>query len=114
MKISIHNWMRAETIEETVNRIAKLGYDSLEIQGSPELYDTKKVKRLLDDAGISCWGSVTLMLEQRNLLAKEKKQRADSVQYVKDVVRMVAELDGHMVSVVPSTVGKILPEGKPE
>jgi D-psicose/D-tagatose/L-ribulose 3-epimerase len=114
MKISIHNWMRAETIEETVNRIAKLGYDSIEIQGSPELYDTKKVKRLLDDAGISCWGSVTLMLEQRNLLAKDNKQRADSVQYVKDVVRMVAELDGHMVSVVPSTVGKILPEGKPE
>ena len=105
--------MRAETIEETVNRIAKLGYDSLEIQGSPELYDTKKVKRLLDDAGISCWGSVTLMLELRNLLAKDNKQRADSVQYVKDVVRMVAELDGHMVSVVPSTVGKILPEGKP-
>lgn len=114
MKISIHNWMRAETIEDTVNRIAKLGYDSIEIQGSPEIYDTKKVKRLLDDAGIGCWGSVTLMLEQRNLLAKDKKQRADSVQYVKDVVRMVKELDGKMVSVVPSTVGKILPEGKPE
>ncbi len=114
MKISIHNWMRAESIEETVDRIARLGYDSIEIQGSPEIYDTKKVKRLLDDSGISCWGSVTLMLELRNLLAKDKKQRADSVQYVKDVVRMVAELDGHMVSVVPSTVGKILPEGKPE
>lgn len=114
MKISIHNWMRAETIEDTVNRIARLGYDSIEIQGSPEIYDTKKVKRLLDDAGIGCWGSVTLMLEQRNLLAKDKKQRADSVQYVKDVVRMVKELDGKMVSVVPSTVGKILPEGKPE
>lgn len=114
MKISIHNWMRAETIEDTVNRIARLGYHSIEIQGSPELYDTKKVKRLIDDAGITCWGSVTLMLEQRNLLAKDKKQRADSVQYVKDVVRMVKELDGKMVSVVPSTVGKIIPDGKPD
>ncbi|WP_304237168.1 sugar phosphate isomerase/epimerase [Jiulongibacter sediminis] len=114
MKISIHNWMRAETIEDTVNRIAKMGYHSLEIQGSPELYDTKKVKKLLDDAGLTCWGSVTLMLEQRNLLAKDKKQRADSVQYVKDVVRMVSELDGKMVSVVPGTVGKIIPDGRPE
>ncbi len=114
MQIAIHNWMRAETIEDTVNRIAALGYDFLEIQGSPEIYDTKKVKRLLDDAGIKCWGSVTLMLEKRNLLAKDKKQRADSVQYVKDVVRMVRELDGKMVSVVPSTVGKIIPDGKPE
>ncbi|MGR3810930.1 sugar phosphate isomerase/epimerase family protein [Jiulongibacter sp. NS-SX5] len=114
MNISIHNWMRAETIEDTVNRIARMGYDSIEIQGSPELYDTKKVKKLLDDAGISCWGSVTLMLEQRNLLAKDKKQRADSVQYVKDIVTMVKELDGKMVSVVPGTVGKIIPDGRPE
>ena len=114
MKISIHNWMRAETIEDTVNRIAKMGYHSLEIQGSPELYDTKKVKKLLDDAGLTCWGSVTLMLEQRNLLAKDKKQRAESVQYVKDVVRMVSELDGKMVSVVPGTVGEIIPDGRPE
>lgn len=106
--------MRAESIEDTVNRIARMGYDSLEIQGEPTLYDTKKVKKLLDDAGLTCWGSVTLMLEQRNLLAKDKKQRADSVQYVKDVVRMVSELDGKMVSVVPSTVGKIIPDGRPE
>lgn len=114
MKIAIHNWMRAETIEDTVNRIARLGYDCLEIQGSPEAYDTKKVKKLLDDAGIKCWGSVTLMMEQRNMLAKDKKQRAASVQYVKDVVRMVKELDGKMVSVVPSTVGKIIPDARPE
>ncbi len=114
MKISIHNWMRAESIEQTLERISALGYDSLEIQGSPEMYDTKKIKKLLDRAGLSCWGSVTLMLEQRNLLAKDKKQRAASVQYVKDVVRMVSELEGKMVSVVPGTVGKIIPDGRPE
>ena len=48
-------------------------------------------------------------LEKRNLLAKDKAQRATSVQYVKDVITMMKELDGHMVSVVPCTVGKIIP-----
>lgn len=114
MKLAIHNWMRAESIQQTVDRIARIGYEYLEIQGSPEAYDTKKVKKILDDAGVKCWGSVTLMLEQRNLLAKDKQQRATSVQYVKDVVSMVKNLDGRMVSVVPSTVGKIVPEGRPE
>ncbi len=114
MKLAIHNWMRAESIQQTVDRIARIGYEYLEIQGSPEAYDTQKVKKKLDDAGVKCWGSVTLMLEQRNLLAKDKQQRATSVQYVKNVVTMVKELDGHMVSVVPSTVGKIVPEGRPE
>jgi sugar phosphate isomerase/epimerase len=91
-----------------------MGYEKIEIQGSPELYDTKKVAKLLKDNGMGCWGSVTLMLEKRNLLAKKKKQRAMSVQYVKDIVRMVKELDGEMVSVVPATVGKIIPDGRPD
>jgi D-psicose/D-tagatose/L-ribulose 3-epimerase len=114
MQIAIHNWMRAESIETTIERIARLGYDKIEIQGTPEAYDTKYVGKLLTDSGLSCWGSVTLMLEDRNLLAKDKNQRAKSVQYVKDVVRMVRELNGTMVSVVPATVGKIIPDGRPD
>ena len=114
MQLSIHNWMRAESLETTLKRISKLGYEKIEIQGSPEMYDTTVVRKQLKQYDISCWGSVTLMLEQRNLLAKDTKQRAASVQYVKDVVRMVAELEGHMVSVVPATVGKIVPDGKPD
>jgi sugar phosphate isomerase/epimerase len=54
------------------------------------------------------------MLEDRNLLARDEAQREKSIEYVKDVVRMVKELDGHMVSVVPGTVGKIVPDGRPE
>ncbi|ETZ22689.1 epimerase [Pedobacter sp. V48] len=106
--------MRSETIETTIRRASGLGYTKLEIAGSPEHYDTNLVRKLLKEYGLTCWGSVTLMLEDRNLLAKDEAQRAKSVQYVKDVVRMVKELDGHMVSVVPGTVGKIVPDGRPE
>ncbi len=114
MELSIHNWMRAETLETTIRRIAGLGYTKLEIAGTPEQYDTKQVRQLLRQYNISCWGSVTLMLGERNLLAKDEAQRARSVQYVKDVVRMVKELEGTMVSIVPGTVGKIVAEARPE
>lgn len=114
MELGIHNWMRSETIETTIKRVAALGYTRLEIAGNPEQYDTKSIKKLMKDHGLSCWGSVTLMLGERNLLARDEAQRARSIQYVKDVVKMVKELDGHMVSVVPGTVGKIVPDGRPE
>ncbi|CAA9254479.1 MAG: xylose isomerase domain-containing protein [uncultured Adhaeribacter sp.] len=114
MQLSIHNWMRAEPIETTIRRVAQLGYHQLEIAGSPEQYDTRQVGKLLKENKLGCWGSVTLMLEDRNLLACDEAQRAKSVQYVKDVVRMVKELGGRMVSVVPGTVGKIVPDGRPE
>jgi sugar phosphate isomerase/epimerase len=106
--------MRSETIATTIQRVAAIGYTKLEVAGNPEQYDAKSIRKLMKDHGLTCWGSVTLMLGERNLLARDEAQRAKSIQYVKDVVRMVKELDGHMVSVVPGTVGKIVPDGRPE
>ena len=114
MPLAIHNWMRAEPLEATLARIQPLGYDYLEIQGTPADYDTREVRSLLQKYDIRCWGSVTLMLGQRNLLATDPDERAASVRYVKDVITMVKELDGEMVSVVPGTVGKIMPGARPE
>ncbi len=114
MHLSMHNWMRAEPIEVTVARLAKFGYESIEISGEPYIYKTKEVRKVLQDHGIRCWGAVTLMLEDRNLVAKDDAQRAKSVQYTKDCVTMVKELDGFELTIVPATVGKISPDGTPE
>jgi sugar phosphate isomerase/epimerase len=65
----------------------------------------------LKEHGIRCWGSVTLMLGERNLAAKNQGQRERSVQYVKDVLTMVSELDGEIITLVPATVGKVVPDG---
>jgi sugar phosphate isomerase/epimerase len=110
----MHNWMRAEPIEVTVARLAKYGYESIEISGEPYLYDTKHVRQVLKAHNIRCWGSVTLMLGDRNLVAKDEAQRASSVQYTKDCVTMVKELDGYELTIVPGTVGKIVADGNPE
>ncbi|WP_116107981.1 sugar phosphate isomerase/epimerase family protein [Lewinella sp. IMCC34191] len=114
MPLAIHNWMRAEPLEATLARIQPLGYDYLEVQGTPADYDTTEVRRLLKKYDIRCWGSVTLMLGKRNPLAADPGERADSVRYVKEIITMVKELDGTMVSVVPGTVGKIMPGARPE
>ena len=114
MQISMHNWMRAEPIEVTIRRLAKYGYESIEISGEPEQWDTRQVRKLLDDYGLRCWGAVTLMLGDRNLPSKNEAQRAMSVQYVKDCITMVKELDGHEITIVPGTVGKVNPDSTPE
>lgn len=106
--------MRPEPLEVTLKRLAKFGYESIEISGEPEQYDTAEVRKLLDENGIRCWGSVTLMMEDRNLLAESEKQRRDSVQYVKDCLTMVKELDGEVLSIVPGKVGKVEPDASAE
>lgn len=113
MFLSMHNWMRAEPIETTIRRLAKYGYDSIEISGEPDKYNTKEVGKLLKDNGLRCWGSVTLMFAGRDLIDARPEVRASSVQYIKDIVRMVRELDGCEVTVVPSQVGKVTPMASP-
>jgi D-psicose/D-tagatose/L-ribulose 3-epimerase len=114
MHLSMHNWMRPEPIETTIRRLAKYGYESIEISGEPDIYDTKDVKRILDENGIRCWGSITLMVEGRNMVAGDEKTREKSVQYVKDTVTMVKELEGYEVSIVPGEVGKVMADSTPD
>jgi sugar phosphate isomerase/epimerase len=52
MFLSMHNWMRAEPLEVTIRRLAKFGYDSIEIGGEPDKYDTKEVSKLLKENGL--------------------------------------------------------------
>jgi sugar phosphate isomerase/epimerase len=114
MHLSTHNWMRAEPLAVTLKRIKKYGYESIEISGEPSQYDVKETRALLKEYGIRCWGAVTLTLGERNLAARDEGQRARSVDYVKSVITMVSELDGEIVTLVPATVGKVVPDGTEE
>ena len=114
MHLSMHNWMRAEPLETTVARLAKFGYESIEISGEPEIYDTTEVRALLERYDIRCWGSVSLMFENRNLVSGDEAVRANSVTYVKDCITMVKELGGEEMTIVPATVGKITPDATPD
>jgi sugar phosphate isomerase/epimerase len=83
------------------------------ISGEPRQYETKVSRPPLKPYGIRCWGAVTLTLGERNLAAGNEAQRAKSVDYVKSVVTMVKELDGHECTIDPATVGKVVPDGTP-
>jgi D-psicose/D-tagatose/L-ribulose 3-epimerase len=114
LKIAMHNWMRPEPIETTITRLGRSGYDGIEISGEPAVYDPDDVKRLLDQHGLECWGSVTLMTGGRDLVHEDHYVRRASVEYVKDTLSLVASRGGKILTVVPSTVGKVVPMASPE
>jgi sugar phosphate isomerase/epimerase len=114
LKVAMHNWMRPEPIETTIARLGRSGYNGIEISGEPAVYDADQVKGLLDANGLECWGSVTLMTGGRDLVHEDHYVRLASVQYVKDCLTLVASMGGRILTVVPSTVGKVVPMGSPE
>ncbi len=113
MKFSMHNWMRPEPIETTLERLHRLGYDGIEISGEPARYDTSEVRKLLDRHELDCWGSVTIMTEGRDLIHDDKYVRLGTVAYMKDCIKLIHELRGSMFCIVPSTVGKVKPVASP-
>ena len=114
MHLSMHNWMRAEPIDVTVRRLARYGYKSIEISGEPEVFDTKDLRKLLNENGIACWGAVSLMFEGRDLIHTDEAVRASSIGYLNGCITMVKELDGYEMTIVPSQVGKVAPMDTPE
>ena len=110
MFLSMHNWMRAEPIELTIRRLARYGYDSIEISGEPEKYDTTEVRRLLQENGVRCWGSVTLMFAGRDLTNATFAEARASLYLVNS--------DGsNLQQLIPQTYGSInalawRPDGK--
>jgi sugar phosphate isomerase/epimerase len=114
MHLSMHNWMRQEPIEVTLQRLARYGYHSIEISGEPKRYDVKGVRSQLKELGLKCWGSVSLMTGGRDLVHEDDYVRLGTVQYLKDTVQMIHDLEGQIFCIVPSTVGKVVPMASPE
>lgn len=108
MKICMHNWMRPEPIETTIDRLKRLGYDGIQIMGEPRKYDWKHVRKLLDDNGLKCFGSVSIMVKGRDLIHADPYYREMTVTYLKECLDMVAALGGDIFTLVPSEVGKIV------
>lgn len=122
MQVAMHNWMRAEPVETTIQRLAKYGYDGIEIsydsvELAPGAPGTAAVRQMLKDNGIECVGSISLMFEGRDLLHADAGVRESSVDYLKKCVTMIKELrdgQGGNMSIVPSEVGKVKAMASPE
>jgi sugar phosphate isomerase/epimerase len=95
MQVAMHNWMRAEPVETTIRRLAKYGYDGIEIsydsvELSPGAPGTAAVRQMLKDNGIQCVGSISLMFEGRDLLHADAAVRESSVEYLNNCITMKA------------------------
>jgi len=110
----MHNWMRPEPIENTIDRMKRLGYDGIQIMGEPRKYDWKHVRGLLDKNNLQCFGSVSIMVKGRDLIHADPYYREMTVAYLKECLDMVHALGGKIFTLVPSEVGKIVAMSDPE
>jgi sugar phosphate isomerase/epimerase len=114
MKIASHHWMRPEPLEKTFARLARCGYNSIELSGEPYKYTVAEVRGLMEKYHVDCWGGVTIMVGDRDLVREDPEIRRKSIQYTKDTIDLIAGCGGKIITIVPATVGRITSKATPE
>ncbi|MDQ3851233.1 MAG: sugar phosphate isomerase/epimerase [Thermoproteota archaeon] len=103
--ITLASFRNIEPIEDTLARLAKQGYNAIEMFGEPNEVDTKKLLDWLNSYGLSVcgvtgmWGSISSNGWKRKLLSTDPMLLEGSEQYVIDCLEMCNILGGHEMNV---------------
>jgi sugar phosphate isomerase/epimerase len=102
-----------EEIGQSIERVARLGYDAIELVGEPELYDGPRVRTLAADAGIAVSSISSMYTADRDLCHPDPVNRRKAVDYVRAVADLAAETGASTIIVAPSAVMKTAPLAPP-
>lgn len=116
MKYSVSNWIYGnESIEKTVERLVKFGYDGIEIKGEPAEYDVEALIELFSSFNLEV-GSVCGMwpwdptdpMNSRDLANPDEKVRAKAIEYAKSSLEFGNKLGAKAFICVVGGCGKTL------
>jgi len=104
-----------EDISDSIKRVAKYGYDAIELVGEPDQHHGAAIRKQCQDAGIGVSSICSIYTgEARDLTNKNASNRAKAVDYSKKVADLAAASGAPIMIVAPSPVGKMAPESAPE
>lgn len=113
MKYSVSNWIFGkEPLERGIERIARLGYDAVELKGEPEELKRANVYQVLDKYNVrvsSICGMYPWPTDSRDLSSDRREVRDAAVRYVKECIDFARSLSAAVVIVSPSPVAKLNP-----
>jgi sugar phosphate isomerase/epimerase len=107
----MQTWIRSEPLERTARRLARHGFDSLELGIGSQRLELGEARRVLRASGITCWAVVTALETPWNLVAANEADRTAAVAYVTDCIHIARELEAPVVTVVPAADGPVPPPG---
>lgn len=99
-----------EPLARGIERLARFGYDGVEIVGEPATMDAAAIRNSLDEHGIGASGICAIYTPERDFVSSRAEVRRAAVDYVKQCVDFAVQLGGEVISVTPTACMKIRPE----
>lgn len=99
-----------EPIQTGIERVARLGYDGVELVGEPDQQDETAIRSALEEQGVVASSIVSIYTPQRDIVSSSADIRANAVKYVKGNIDYASRLGAEVVTFTPTACMKIAPE----
>lgn len=103
-----------EDLAMSVERVARFGYDAIEIVGEPAQIDPHRTFQLAKDAGIKVSSICSIYTAERDLVHPTPEGRKAARDYVKSLVDFAAAMEAPTVIVHPTACMKTAPLADPK
>jgi sugar phosphate isomerase/epimerase len=102
-----------EDVAVSVDRLARLGYDAVEVEGEPERHDADTIRKLAEDAGLTVDSVCPNFTERRDLSHPDPEIRSDALAYLRGVAEFAAEVGAPLFIVAPTAYARVEPIAVP-
>lgn len=113
MKLGVCAWIYGDApLDDTLGRIAKAGYDGVELPGEPDRWAPGEVRGALARHGLAPLAlTASCMFPQtpRDLANPDPVIRGHAVRYIVDCLRFAAEVGAPLVQMLPSGETRLRP-----
>jgi len=92
-----------------IERVAKAGYDAIELVGEPDMFDLKETKKQLSDLGLKVGSICSIYNAERDIVHPDKKVRDNAMDYMKQIADFAGELDCPTMIAGATAVSKTAP-----
>ena len=102
-----------EDVALSIDRLARLGYDAVEVEGEPERHDPGKIRKLAGDAGLAVASVCPNFTEERDLSHPDPQIRSTAVAYLRAVAEFAAAVGAPLFIVAPTAYARVRPLADP-
>lgn len=104
---------QGEDVAKSIDRLARLGYDAVEVEGEPERYDTKRIRKLAKDAGLSVGSVCPNFTADRDLSHPDPEVRKGALAYLRAVSEFAAQVGAPLFIIAPTAYARVQPIADP-
>jgi sugar phosphate isomerase/epimerase len=102
-----------EEVSKSIDRLARLGYDAVEVEGEPDEHDPKSIKKLADDAGLAVSSVCPNFTAERDISHPDPEVRRGATEYLRRVAGFAGDLAAPLFIVAPTAYPRVSPIADP-